>query len=220
MDTFAERLQKALDARGRTPPWLIAAIGSSKQTIYNILDGTTKPTKITSKTADAICAALEISRTWLLSGKGSIDSMDSVDEEEWPDVMAFRTAASLGDGSDPDEWMETHKLKFRRESLQRKRLRADQLGVVFGRGDSMLPRIRNGDAIMFDRRRTEPSDGDLFVISYDGALLAKQLTNLGGRWFIESMNKDDPKWRKPVPIDEQKAFEVHGKVVWIGSWED
>lgn len=218
MDTFADRLKKALAARGRKPPWLIAAVGTSRQTIYNILNGGTKPDKITAETADAICAALEVSREWLLRGKGSME--DTTGDEEWPDVLAYRTPASLGDGSEPDEWMETHKLKFRTESLQRKRLRADQLGVVFGRGDSMLPRIRSGDAIMFDKRKTEPTDGDLFVITYDGGLLAKKLTNLGGRWFIESLNKDDPKWRKPVPIDEHKGFEIHGKVVWIGSWED
>lgn len=142
------------------------------------------------------------------------------DDEDWPDVLAYKQAASLGDGAVPDEYAETHKLKFRADSLRRKRLDPERLGVVYGRGDSMLPRIRSGDAIMFDMRRTDPVDGALFVVSYDGGLMAKQLVQLGGRWFIESLNKDDPKWRKPQPIDEHRGFAIHGRVVWIGSWED
>ena len=92
--------------------------------------------------------------------------------------------------------------------------------MVYGRGDSMLPRIRSGDAILFDTGDTAPADGSLFVVSYDGGLMAKRLVNLGGRWFIESLNRDDPKWRKPTPIDDHKGFQIHGRVRWVGSWED
>lgn len=84
----------------------------------------------------------------------------------------------------------------------------------------MLPRIRSGDAILFDRGDKEPRDGCLYVITYGNDLLAKKLVNLGGRWFIESLNKDDPKWAKPQLVDEVKHFEIHGRVRWIGSWED
>lgn len=143
---------------------------------------------------------------------------------DWSDIRAVRTAAALGDGAEPDDYAETHKLKFRADSLRRKGLRGDRLCVIYGRGDSMLPRIRSGDAILFDTGDTTPRDGALFVVSYDrsgaGGLLAKQLVELGGRWFIQSLNKDDPKGRKPVPIDETKGFEIHGRVRWIGSWED
>lgn len=139
---------------------------------------------------------------------------------DWPDILAYRQPASLGPGAIPDEYAETHKLKFRTDSLQKKRLRADRLGVVYGKGDSMLPRIRSGDAILFDTGDTAPKDGALFVVSYGGGLLAKQLSFLGGRWFIESLNKDEPRFRKPELIDEHKGFKIHGRVRWIGSWED
>jgi hypothetical protein len=50
--------------------------------------------------------------------------------------------------------------------------------------------------------------------------MAKRLVELGGRWFIASDNTDDPKWKKPVAVDETNQFAIHGRVRWIGSWED
>jgi phage repressor protein C with HTH and peptisase S24 domain len=217
MDTLGQRLQKALDSRGKTAAWLIEVTGKSKQTIYNILDDTTKPEKISWGTAAQICLALRADADWLRTGRGS---MDGKSEGDWSDISAYRAVASLGEGALPDEYAETHSLKFRADSLRRKRLRPDALGVVYGKGDSMLPRIQSGDAILFDRSDTDPKDGYLYVITYDGDLLAKRLVFMGNRWWVESLNKDDPKWRKPRPIDEVKQFKIHGRVRWIGSWED
>jgi phage repressor protein C with HTH and peptisase S24 domain len=217
METLGERLRKEREAQKMTQGDLGKVAGVSKQAIAKIESGATQEPATT--TLEPIARHLGVNLRWLTEGRGE-KRLQAPMADEWPDVMAYRTSASLGDGSEPDEWMETHKLKFRAESLQRKRLRAEHLGVVFGRGDSMLPRIRSGDAIMFDKRKTTATDGDLFVITYDGGLLAKKLTNLGGRWFIESLNKDDPKWRKPVPVEDHKGFAIHGKVVWIGSWEE
>lgn len=142
------------------------------------------------------------------------------DDPEWPNIIGVRVAAALGEGVEPDEYAETHKLKFRAESLARKKLDPAQLAVVYGKGESMYPTIKDGDAILFDRRDTEPRDGKLYVVTYDRGLCAKRLTQLGGRWFLESDNRNDAKWHKPVLIDEVKGFEIHGRVRWIGSWED
>ena len=60
---------------------------------------------------------------------------------------------------------------------------------------------------------TALADGALYVVSYRNELLAKQLSILGGRWSTESLNKDDPKWRKPALIDEHKGFTINGQCV-------
>lgn len=218
MESMKDRLAKAMEARGVTPRDVYSRKILSKAGIYFLLDGTTTPEKVRDSTIAALCAFLKINRSWLLTGKGSMEAL--VSDDEWPDVLAYRQAASMGDGAVPDEYAETHALKFRAQSLQRKKLRPDKLGVCYGKGDSMLPRIHSGDAILFDMGDTKPKDDALFVISYDGELLAKKLIEIGGRWHIESLNKDDPKWRKPRPIDEFKQFQIHGRVRWIGSWED
>ena len=215
METVGQRIVSARNAIGMKRPELARIAGIPYSTLAGLEIGDQKD----STQLPAIAEALRVSVKWLQSGKGQRDA--SPDEPgEWSDIKAARQHAALGDGQDADEYAETHKLKFRAQSLQRKKLRPDRLQVVYGKGDSMAPRIKNGDAILFDTSDTEPRDGAIFVVSYDRQLMAKRLSLLGGRWFIESDNRDDPKWRKPQPIDEHKHFEILGRVRWIGSWED
>lgn len=209
----AERITTLIRHIGGLKAALAEDIGVSPQAIT----GWEKTGRIGRRAAAYLCRRAGYPSEYLLvrNWKGRKE-----EAEDWPEVMGFKVAAALGDGAVPDEYAQTHKLKFRASSLRRRGLVPDKLGIVYGRGDSMFPRIRDGDAIMFDRTQREPVDGALFVVTYDGNLLAKQLVKLGGRWFIDSLNKDDPKWRKPQPVDEHSGFEIHGRVVWIGSWED
>lgn len=212
---LGDRIRIAREARSLERRDLADAIGMPYSTLADIENNRQRSTTELHKLASALKVRVE----WLADGKGPRDAPDD-DDADWPDILAVRQAASLGDGVVPDDYAETHKLKFRADSLRRKGLRPALLAVVYGRGDSMLPRIRNGDAIMFDTADTSLVDGRLYVITHGGHLMAKRLTQLGGRWFVESLNRDDPKWRKPEPVDEHKGFTVHGRVRWIGSWED
>lgn len=224
MDTFGKRLAAAMADHNVVADVLAKKVGlKSKQAIYNLVKDKANPHRVRASTMDGLCRELRVNEAWLKTGKGprGASTASVADEsDDWPPVMAYKTEASMGDGFTPDDWMETHKLKFRRESLQRKRLNPEYLGVIYGRGDSMLPRIKSGDAIMFDRRKTDPVDGALFVLTHGGDLYAKRLLEIGGRWFMESLNKDDPRFRKPVPMDENAISKIHGRVVWIASWED
>ncbi len=213
---LGDRIKEARKARDMSRQALAAATRIPYSTLADLENDRQK----SSTELHRIASALRVRIEWLADGIGQRDLRAPELDDDWTDVLGYRQAAALGDGAIPDEYAETHKLRFRAESLRRKRLRPDALGICYGRGDSMLPRIKSGDAILFDRNNTEPADGALFVVSYDGSLLAKRLVQLGGRWFMESLNRDDPKWRKPVPIDEQKSFTIHGRVRWIGSWED
>lgn len=164
---------------------------------------------------------------WLVTGEGRQTTPMVRDQEgtysvqpEWSEIVGLQIEAALGDGTVADEYAETHRLKFRAESLRRKRLAPDKLAVIYGKGDSMLPTIKDGDALLVDTSDRTPKDGKIYVITYGGDLLAKRLVDLGGRWFIDSDNKSDPKWSKPKPLDGTKGVEIHGRVRWIGSWED
>jgi phage repressor protein C with HTH and peptisase S24 domain len=210
-----ERIKLARKIRKMNRADLARRSGVGYSTISEVERGAT------GRTAEipALARALNFSVDWLADGKGPMELIEP-DEDEWPFVLAHRQPASLGPGAEVDEYAETHKLKFRAASLMRKRLKPDALAVCYGKGDSMMPRIHDGDAILFDRSDKEPADGKLYVVTYDGKLLAKQLSLLGGRWFIESLNKDSKDWRKPQPIEEHRHFEIHGRIRWIGSWED
>ena len=220
METLGHRLKNLRIEHGDTQSFVGKLAGVTKQAISKIERlGIVEPA---GSTLEPVARHYGINLRWLISGEGPKMRTDEVRAEPdgWADILGVRQAAALGDGAVPDEYAETHKLKFRTDSLHRKRLRLDRLVVVYGKGDSMYPTIKDGDAILIDTGDKDPKDEKLFVVTYGDDLLAKRLINLGGRWFIDSDNKADPKWKRPVPVDETKGFEIHGRVRWIGSWED
>lgn len=149
------------------------------------------------------------------------------DSGDWADIKGYAQAMGLGGGPEAQEYAETHRLKFRAESLARKRLRPDALAVMYGRGDSMEPRIHSGDAVLFDTTDTRPRDGHLYVVMVDGGGAAKEYQVkrceiIDDLVFFKADNpRGDHNWRKPKRMDSPRhPIEVIGRVRWIGSWEN
>lgn len=163
---------------------------------------------------------------WLL-GDDSAPSVRGgpVRDAEWMDIRGYAMAVGLGHGREAIEYEETHNLKFRADSLARKRLRPDKLAVLYGKGDSMLPRIREGDAILFDTSDTSPSDGDLFVIAMEGSgnieYNVKRCEIVDDMVFFRADNPSgDHSWRSAKAMGNKRhPISIIGKVRWIGSWE-
>ncbi|MDH5832148.1 XRE family transcriptional regulator [Luteimonas sp. M1R5S18] len=140
--------------------------------------------------------------------------------DQWADITAYGQQVAAGDGMTPEEYADTHSLKFKRSSLRRKGLFDRKLSVFYARGDSMEPRIHDGDALLFDTSDTSPRDGHIYVVKFEGTYMVKRLHQYGKQWFLTSDNTADPKWRKPVPVEPGDHIELVGRVRWIGSWED
>jgi hypothetical protein len=223
MDTMAERLKRALKLREMTPAGLIEKTGLSKAAVYFWLDGTAKPDKVRGDNVTKVCKALRINRDWLLYGRGLVEGSEGAPKEpDWADVKGYAQAVGLGNGAEAQEYAETHQLKFRAASLARKQLRAGSLAVMYGQGDSMLPRIQPGDAILFDTSDTRPRDGSIFVIQWKGEIFAKRAEVLEDSVYFRADNPaGDHRWNKPKRMDAKRdPIEILGRVRWIGSWED
>lgn len=216
MMTLGDRIKAARKLRGFTRPQLSDLSGVK----YPTLAGIENNDQSGSTQLPNIAAALGVNIRWLQTGKGQRDIEESEATPDWTDITAYPQRAALGDGAVPLEYAVAHKLKFKSTSLRRKGLFPNKLSVFYGSGDSMLPRIHDGDALLFDMSDTSPRDGKIYVVRYDGDYYAKRLQQYGKHWFLVSDNDSDPKWRKPVPIDENTDFEIVGRVRWIGSWED
>lgn len=158
---------------------------------------------------------------WLETGKKPIEPENDGDTD-WGDIMGYSQAAGLGTGSEGQEYAETHKLKFRADSLAKKRLKPENLSVFYGKGDSMEPRIRSGDAILFDMSDTTPRDGAVFIVMMNGEYYAKRCLMLDDTVYFTTDNPNgDHKWQKPRRMDSKRdPITVVGRVRWIGSWED
>lgn len=217
METIGQRLRAERERQGITRAELARHMNVAVSTLSDLeLDESKSTTKL-----HLAAERLGLNPRWLETGRGKkLAATVSVDVE-WADILASSQQVSLGDGAEAQEYAETHRLKFRADSLARQGLHADKLVVYYAKGDSMEPRIRRGDAILFDTSDTRPADGVIYVIEWRGELYAKRANIIDGTIYFESDNTaGDHSWRKPRRTDDPKQpIHVLGRVRWIGSWE-
>lgn len=203
---------------------LIRAKVLSKAGVYFLLDGTTTRDKVRDSTIAKLCGVLKISRAWLVDGKGDMEAVTP--DDDWADVVGYSQAVGLGtSGPEAQEYAETHKLHFRRESLRRKHLNPKDLSVMYGKGDSMEPRIQSGDAIMFDTTDTAPKNGGVYVILTDGAAADEynvKRCKIGrdkSVMFVADNPDGDHDWKEPRWKDDPASpIKIIGRVRWVGGW--
>ncbi len=83
------------------------------------------------------------------------------------------------------------------------------LSMIAAEGESMLPTIQPGDALLVDRgNRRVGSRGAVFVIRAGGALMVKRVARHGRALVVTSDNPDHPR----VEADD---IELIGRVVWL-----
>jgi phage repressor protein C with HTH and peptisase S24 domain len=214
IETMGQRIRRLRKRRGIAAKDLAREAGLAYSTLMDLEnDQSASTTRL-----PAIIYALRTNARYLETGRGDPDQTDAEDPD-WASVKATAQGVALGDGATPEDYAESHKLKFRASSLQRKGLKPERLQVFYGRGDSMEPRIHSGDAILVNTAETKPVHDAIFMVRWEGHLFAKRLKRFGKQWFLASDNTADPKWREPVAIEEDHDFEVIGRVRWIGSWE-
>jgi len=221
--TIGKRILEARKLRQIGRPQLAELAGIPYPTLAGIENGDQAGTT----QLPALAKVLRVRPYWLQTGEGSMEDASQIEvEDAWMDIKATTQGIGLGKGVEADEHAEMHKLKFRADSLRRKRLNPNHLEVAYGKGDSMLPRIHDGDAIMFDRSDTHPRDGALFVIQVSGTAnlepQAKRCLVLDELVYFEAINPEgDHEWRKARRMDaKRQPIEILGRVRWIGSWED
>lgn len=172
-----------------------------------------------------IATALGVSPVWLETGRGKKEA--PLADPDWADVRGYAQAVGLGMGAEATEYAETHKLKFKASSMARKGLRSDRLAVFYGQGDSMLPRIHPGDAVLFDTSDIDPKDGTLYVIQVPSLANAEYQVKRAlllddDVYFAADNPAGDHSWIKPRKQKGRRGENIHviGRVRWIGSWED
>lgn len=222
MHLSMRRLYDAAKERGDDAPAKVARrLNVSPQRLQNW-----ESRGISKEGALAAQDAYGVDANELRDGAKSRSSLSVRIDDEWADVKGYAQAVGLGDGVEATEYEETHSLKFKRSSLARKHLNPHRLAVIYGKGDSMLPRIHNGDAILFDTHDIRPADGQLFVIALDGAAApeynVKRCKMVDDLVLFEADNPTgDHNWRQARRMDNNRApIRVIGRVRWIGSWED
>lgn len=107
----------------------------------------------------------------------------------------LRLSAGLtGFAVDPIQHDELPPIVFRKEWFQRKGLNPQKLLAVKVKGDSMLPGLSPGDTVVIDTEQTDPKDGVVFAVNYEGELTIKRLARDSGSWWLLSDNPDQSRY--------------------------
>ncbi|ARO68355.1 hypothetical protein B9J09_04230 [Xylella fastidiosa subsp. pauca] len=149
-------------------------------------------------------------------------------ENSWADVRTYSQQMGLGTtGPEIAENVDIHTVKFRRDSLNKHNLIPNNLVIMHGAGDSMLPYIQSGDAIMFDVSDTTPHHRHIYVIITPGASNDEYNVKRciidykhSKRVFFAADNPEgDHDWQLPRWKDDPNyPIKIIGRVRWVCRW--
>ncbi|MFY1963613.1 XRE family transcriptional regulator [Achromobacter xylosoxidans] len=137
--------------------------------------------------------------------------------EKVPELGDVRLAA--GDGIENHIEEQTGVVHFRRSFLRSVGADNGRGRVVYAKGDSMEPDIKDGWALLVVPSDTlTPPDlvpGAIYAINYDGKMLVKMVArdDLTGRWVARSKNSR----YQDVPLQGDGSVRILGRVVWAGG---
>lgn len=197
------------------------AINRSPQAVQLIEDGETKTLR--GETLAAYERVSGFTTSYLIHGKGP--KFPPTPNEETPGgyvaVPVRNAKASAGHAVQNGDIAEIGSILFRPRSMAKKGINTEQAEVWYVTGASMFPRLREGDAVLFDKADTSPIlDGKLYVIEWAGSPYVKRLySELDGAIRVVSDNPA-PEFRDRLVQPTDVGFRVIGRVRWIGSWEE
>lgn len=239
MTTVVERIQQIVREAGvpdRNARGTLAKIcGISHQAVRDWFEGKTK--NIKHEHLVAISDHYGVSLDWLLTGKGRRDpefiskmvtlgdelpdiSFRVVEEQaETVAVPRYEVALSAGPGASVIREDHDSYLHFRRDWLKKKHYEPRKLKALDVNGDSMEPRITDGDIVLIDTGDTAIKDGQVYAIRYGEDVKIKRLSvRYDGSVVLSSDNPAAPGPREEiVPTEELEHLHIIGRAVWVGG---
>lgn len=225
-----DRIIKLMKEKKLKQKDLIDLTGASKGTVNQWVSGGISPSnKYDRKLAIALGTTTDflihgIEDEDLIKNKTSevqhIDSWDSStpldnDEVEVPFFMDVELAAGAGG----EVYQERHgpKLRFSKSTLKRCNVEPENAACVKVNGNSMEPRLYDGDVVGVDLGDKKIVDGKIYAINHDGLLRVKRLYLVGGGGVrINSFNDLEHPDEK-VSAEERRTINVIGRIFWSSS---
>lgn len=212
--TFSERLKKALSAAGMRPSQLAAVTGLSKARISQYMNGIYIPK---SQAACLIARALNVSETWLIGEGGSMKRSEP--EHERPNIsevvpngkvytIPLFESVSAGFGA-----YAANEIVDYIPTVIKNAYDVDDMIAIRVTGDSMTPKIEDGDIIIV-RKQESVDSGDISVVLLDGDEGLVKVVEYGSSWVeLRSLNEEYPVRR--FEGAEVQRLRVVGKVKQI-----
>lgn len=187
MPDIYTRIREVRDARGLSREAFGTSIGTSAAKVQAMENGRQR---VDHETIEAMSRNLGIDANWLLLGGdnhhnllppegNTVPAQDTMDPDFIP-IERYSVEASAGPGALVDEETQTGFYAFNRRWIKRRKLDPKSLAVIAVRGDSMEPKLSDGDLILVDRAQKQIADGLAYVIRLGTDLVVKHVQRIGG----------------------------------------
>lgn len=137
--------------------------------------------------------------------------------ERVPELADVRLAAGEPIENHTEE--QTGMIQFRKSFLKSVGAANGKARVVYAKGDSMEPIIRDGAALLVVPNESltlrDVAAGGVYAINYDGKMIVKTVSKdrLTGLWVARSFNPS----HADIPLENGVPVRVLGRVVWAGA---
>jgi len=238
--SISDRIVKRARELGLKQTDIAKKTGASKASVSNWFSGKDSPTRFVIE----LSKTLKCDPEWLLGGKnsellpnvdsankyqvveknaeyyGHIDAWDSEtpldeDEVEVPFFMEVELAAGIGGEYSLE--IKGPKLRFSKSTLRRCGVQAEAAACVKVSGNSMEPRLFDGDVVGVDTFDRKIVDGKVYAINHSGLLRVKRLYRLpGGGVRVNSINSHEHP-DELYPQEQMQELIIIGRVFWHSS---
>lgn len=103
---------------------------------------------------------------------------------------------------------------FRRDWLQSRSLKPENLVAVRVKGRSMEPGLWDGDLVVINLKDKTPVEGEVFAVKHEGNSVIKRMKRRNGQWWLISDSSDQIRHEPKICIESD---EIIGRVVYKQS---
>ncbi|MBB1599947.1 hypothetical protein A9977_07855 [Variovorax sp. UMC13] len=122
-----------------------------------------------------------------------------VDLDNHPDLerirrVTLRLEAGVNGFAVQSEENDGMPIFFRSDWLRQRGYKPYQLVAIKVMGHSMEPTLYPDDMVVINTADSEPKDGKVFAVNYEGQAVIKRLVRDGGTWWLSSDNPDQRRY--------------------------
>jgi len=217
-----ERIARAIKDSGKSKSEIAKLCDVAPSAVTQWINGESKTLK--AESVFALAKATGYRAEWLTFGVGperdGVQVAGQPDEKDYAVIPQYTAKGSSGNGYLNDHVEITGGLAFKRDWLKRMSLNAEHLRVIYNQGDSNWPTLSDGEVLLVDVSRLEPSNGKMFAMydPDDEVIIKRLIRDMSGGWVIRSDNQDKTRYPDmPISDEGMQEVEIIGRVVWRGG---